>query len=221
MKRRLVCLALCLAMLLLPVLSGCNRNKKSVEETVSDAASESAVTLTMWMVSEDPVDVETVSAINQAVNAITKTKFKTRVIVKFYTEEEYRDVLDDTIISYLDTRSSGLTYEDHSIIEDDSEDGEKYGINIIKYPDPLLNQVDIVYISGKDMYVEYIENGWLSALDSAWKFSKSSGVMVLVLTVGLFRRLRTGRSHLLPLCSGVTIMGSSSRGMASGFRMMR
>ena len=166
MRKRLMCLALCLAMLLLPVLTGCNNKNKSVEETVSDAASESAVTLTMWMVSEDPVDAETVSAINQAVNAITKTKYKTRLIVKFYTEAEYRDILDDTIISYLQTRSSGQTYVDHSIIEDDSEDGEKYGINIIKYPDPVLNQVDIVYISGKDMYVDYIENGWLSALDA-------------------------------------------------------
>ena len=165
MKKRLMCLALCLAMLLLPVLTGCNNKNKSVEETVSDAASESAVTLTMWMVSEDPVDAETVSAINQAVNAITKAKYKTRVIVKFYTEAEYRDVLDNTIISYLQTRSSGQTYVDHSIIEDDSGDGEKYGINIIKYPDPVLNQVDIVYITGKDMYVEYIENGWLSPLD--------------------------------------------------------
>lgn len=166
MKKRLMCVALCLAMLLLPVLTGCNKNNKSVEETVSDAASESAVTLTMWMVSEDPVDAETVSAINQAVNAITKTKYKTRVIVKFYTEAEYRDVLDNTIVSYLDTRTSGQTYVDHSIIEDDSGDGEKYGINIIKYPDPVLNQVDIIYISGKDMYVEYIENGWLSPLDA-------------------------------------------------------
>ena len=102
MKRRWICLALCLAMLLLPVLTGCNRNKKSVEDKVSDAASESAVTLTMWMVTEDPVDAETVSEINKAVNAITKTKYKTRLIVKFFTEAEYRSVLDNTIISYLD-----------------------------------------------------------------------------------------------------------------------
>lgn len=42
----------------------------------------------------------------------------------------------------------------------------QYGIKELKYPDLQPNQVDIVCVAGYDKYIEYINNGWLSQLDS-------------------------------------------------------
>ena len=78
MKKRLFCLALCLVMLAATVLTGCS--SKSIDEVQSEfkkTASESAITLTMWLVSEKEVDSETASRITKAVNNITESKVTT------------------------------------------------------------------------------------------------------------------------------------------------
>ena len=41
----------------------------------------------------------------------------------------------------------------------------EYGINELVYPATEDNQLDIIYISGYDMYTKYIENEWVTALD--------------------------------------------------------
>ena len=42
----------------------------------------------------------------------------------------------------------------------------QYGIKELKYPELQPNQVDIVCVAGYDKYVEYVNKGWLSQLDS-------------------------------------------------------
>ena len=41
----------------------------------------------------------------------------------------------------------------------------EWGIPELKYPEAEENQVDIIYLSGQDRLIEYIENDWLVALD--------------------------------------------------------
>lgn len=41
----------------------------------------------------------------------------------------------------------------------------EYGIKELVYPETKANQLDIIYISGYDMYREYVENEWITALD--------------------------------------------------------
>lgn len=42
----------------------------------------------------------------------------------------------------------------------------EYGVNVIAYPEATENQIDILYISGYDNYIRYINNEWLAALDN-------------------------------------------------------
>ena len=64
-------------------------------------------------------------------------------------------------------------YRNYSL-DDDEEDvnafEEQYkenelGIKELVYPETEENQLDIIYLSGLDMYNEYIENEWLTSLD--------------------------------------------------------
>ncbi len=56
-------------------------------------------------------------------------------------------------------------YEDDKIFEEQYQENE-LGIKELVYPATGENQLDIIYLSGLDMYNTYIENEWLTALDS-------------------------------------------------------
>lgn len=164
MKKRLTCLLLCLVMLLSLGLTACS--KKSEEEAAQDIstdASASAKTLTMWIVSENEVSADTAKLVTEELNKITKSKFKTQLIVKFLTEDVYEETLSTTIENYLKAKENGgVAEEDAEVEETEKLDN---GMTIIKYPDPVPYQVDIVYIAGEKMFLDYVNNGWLYALD--------------------------------------------------------
>ncbi len=177
MKKRLLCLLLCLVTVLVPVLASCS--KKTDEEAAEDItaeASESAITLRMWVVSPDehPVTPEDDQAVTDALNLITKAKFKTQLDLQFYTKSEYESKLSEAIIAYSADRANQKVE-----VETEAETGEgaaeaatdemvtdDLGLSVIDYPDVLNNQVDIIYIAGEDMYMDFIDKGWLAALDS-------------------------------------------------------
>ena len=98
MKNRLICLALCLVFVLSAFLTGCGQtdNEEALKD-IEDANSESARTLTMWLVTEQAMDAATATAVTDKLNEITQSKFKTKLVLKFFTEDEYKTVLDDTI----------------------------------------------------------------------------------------------------------------------------
>ena len=174
MKTRLICLFLCL-ITLVTMFAGCS--KKTIDEAMdetSEAASENAMTLSMWVVAESAVAPETAALVNQKINAITESKFKTHLVVNFLTEEEYRTKLSETIAAYEATKNSAPETETTSETESEGETTvvtdetmkNEYGMSVIKYPELLANQVDIIYIAGEDMYIDFIDKGWLAELDT-------------------------------------------------------
>lgn len=56
------------------------------------------------------------------------------------------------------------TGEDYTQTEAETELNE-WGIGVLAYPDALDYQIDIVYVSGYDNYIRYIDNEWLAVLD--------------------------------------------------------
>ncbi len=122
MNKKLICLTLSILMLLTCILTGCSTNKKVDEDPEGEAAQDnSAKTITMWLIGED-IDVvqkekadgtmETLAeatertareqeaarkAVNKAFTTITKSKFKTNVVLQFCSEEEYYEKLETAI----------------------------------------------------------------------------------------------------------------------------
>ncbi len=72
----------------------------------------------------------------------------------FYTHfpehEKYKDFTDN----------SGSSADEDQYVEND------LGIKELVYPEAEKNQLDIVYISGYDMYMKYVENGWITPLNN-------------------------------------------------------
>lgn len=76
--------------------------------------------------------------------------------LKYYPEcEPYIDL--DTIFEEDDDKKQNNVEEQYK--END------FGIQELVYPETLPGQIDIIYISGLDMYNKYIENEWIIPLD--------------------------------------------------------
>lgn len=154
MRNRLICLALCLLMVASVVLTGCS--SKTTDEVISDVntkASAAARTMTMWLVSEKEVDAETAARVTKAVNEITESKFKTRIVLYFFTDDEYQTVVSEAIRQKEDSKSifvdNGSSEEETKAADDTSTTEEeteidKYGRVTIKYPDLKPDRKSVV-----------------------------------------------------------------------------
>lgn len=96
MKTKLVCLTLSILMLLSCLLTGC-AEKKNEEGETEEVVDNSAKTIVMWVVTEEETDEAAMARVNEAFTKITKSKFKTNVVLKFCTEEEYYEKLEASI----------------------------------------------------------------------------------------------------------------------------
>ncbi|MBO5898955.1 MAG: hypothetical protein J6R04_08090 [Clostridia bacterium] len=93
MNRRLLSLLLCLAMLVSACalcFTGCAPAEEEEEEEEVDLAT----TLVMWCVTEEGTDDEQAQAVAKAMSEKTQSEFKTKLIVKYMTMEEYYENLE-------------------------------------------------------------------------------------------------------------------------------
>ena len=194
MKKRIFCFALCMVMLLAVALTGCKK-KEDLEEKLT----QTATTLSMWVVTENEngVDAETAKIVNDAINVITKSRFKVRLVIKWLTKDEYRNTLDQTIRDYIDVRatSSGTTAE--TVAAEEQTEVNEWGFTVVKYPELEKNQVDIIYIEGEDMYLDYINRGWLFKMDDELT-SSSKKIKEYVNTYLLSAAKRNGGTYAIP-----------------------
>ena len=207
MKKRLFCLFLCLVMLGSLVLTSCSdKSEEEAPEDIEKEASESAMTLTMWIVSEEKVSDAAAAAVSDAINSITKSKFKTALVLKYMTEAEYRSTLEATIAAYEEATKNEVPVETEAPAE--TESGEQaevtdetmtneFGMTVIKYPELIANQVDIIYISSEDMYIDFIENEWLAELDTELS-SSSKKIKEYVSSTLLSAAKYNGTTYAIP-----------------------
>lgn len=168
MSKKLICLFLAAVMLLGIFLTSCGQTTDEEAKTdIENSASQSATTLVMYLMSEKPVDAETEKAIEDAVNKITKNKFKTKLELYFYTEAEYYAKLD-AAFAERDWRKANNqlinTTQPNESGEDETETSSTGQIEI-KYPEVTNYQVDIFYLGGKANYDKYSNDKRLARLD--------------------------------------------------------
>ncbi|MBE6597304.1 MAG: hypothetical protein E7641_06500 [Ruminococcaceae bacterium] len=85
MKRRLMCLFLGMILLLSMLLVGCSGSDAS-EEDIANATMRTTQTLVVYLMSEKEVDKHTEYAIEDEINKLTKSKFKTQLDLRFFTD---------------------------------------------------------------------------------------------------------------------------------------
>ena len=151
-------------------LTGCKeKTTEEMMQNILDQASEDTVTLTMWMVTEQPLTDAVKESVNGAVNRLTTSKYNTYVVINFLTEDEYYATISEEILQNENARNDFAPVKQTSsapIIYGYGDENDKTDVFKKRYPGVAAHQVDIVYIAGEEMYKEYIDNGWLTALDT-------------------------------------------------------
>ena len=131
-------------------------------ENIVQEASANTKTLSMWLVVEEMPTDAVKQSVTDAINKITTSKFNTYMFINFLTEDQYYSTVSEEIRAYEDSKNAfapGASGQGAEIVVGDGQFAKRY-------PGLRNHQVDIVYIAGKDMYAEYINNGWLNSLDS-------------------------------------------------------
>lgn len=168
MNKRIISLLLCAIMVLSVILTGCSQ--KTDDEAIADVnetASESTMTLTMYLMAESEVDPDQVAKIEEAVNKITKSKFKTRLVLRYFTEEEYTEALEEAIKKTKEEKNSKKPGSKPSATTTTTVEEtviNELGVTELKYPSVSDYQVDIFYLGGYDKFNQYYESGWLADL---------------------------------------------------------
>ena len=159
MLKKVVCLVLCLLMLL-PILVACKEDDAISE--IIDEASKSTCTLNVWLMAEPDMDMAQAEKVAEAINKLTKAKYKTKVNIKFFPESEYYEAVEaafawedanqDKRITIGDTGTKGYLND--------------YGMVELSYPEIAENEVDILFIGSFEKYSSYINSGRLALLDN-------------------------------------------------------
>ena len=173
MNKRIISLLLALVMIA-ACFAGCA--KKTDEEAIADtneAASENAITLAMYLLAEKEVSAEQEEKIEKAVNKITNAKFKIKLDLFYYTEEEYYEALDNSFKARMEAEENGLIKppaDEES--KDDIMIKDELGVSHILYPTIDSFQVDIFYVGGYEQFIKYMDFAYNDDGDTALMYSK-------------------------------------------------
>ena len=163
MNKKLICLLLSVLMLLSVVLTSCGKKSDDdVLEDITEEASAATVTLSMYLMSEAPVSAEQEAAIENALNVLTKAKYKVKMDLTFLTPDVYYTALEENLKKQ--SENADLYYTEENTAEPETEKDE-LGIETLKYPALKPNQVDIFYLSGYDKYSTYAQKDYLNLLN--------------------------------------------------------
>ena len=100
MSKKLLSLILCLAMLVLPVLTACGNKDKNKEEDVADAATDivrNPMTLSLWLPTSEETTAESIKQVEAALNILLAAKYNTKIELNAISEDKYEDQIADKI----------------------------------------------------------------------------------------------------------------------------
>lgn len=197
-----------------------------------DPDSGSAITLTMYIPCEKPVAEEDRLLVEEAINKITKSKFKTQINLYLPTVDEYYETIEGimqarayeqeqeelakselkkairaakaegvdsevAISKFYDEHPEWVKYQETTADPDAEETApetrlNELGMPEIKYPDERENQLDIIWLSGYDKLIEYIEADQLQRLDE--ELSSSSKKLKQYIYTGALDAVKTAGS---------------------------
>ena len=193
MKKRLMCLLMGAILLLSVMLTGCGDTAATEEDIASDTARDTQ-TLVVYLMSEEAVSAQTEYDIEEAINEKTRSKFKTQLDLRFFTEDKYYTEVEAKLkakekeIKAADKvakdkkkyekwlrescKQASVSYipvttakVETVITEDATLVDAEYGIIKYVYPDPEENQIDIFYVGGYDKYKSYMDEDWIAKLN--------------------------------------------------------
>jgi len=108
--KRILSLMLCLLMLV-PMLASCGKDEEETE--MVETATRKAVTLNMFVITEDETKPEAAQTVEDAVKTMIKSKYTTNLEIEFLTESEYYKTIEGRLAG-MEKNASASRYRDRS-----------------------------------------------------------------------------------------------------------
>jgi hypothetical protein len=175
--------------------AGCaEKDKSDVMNKIGEEASEGAVSLSMYLMSEEEVSDEQELAMEKAVNAITEKEFKVHLDLRYFTPDKYYQALEADLAKMTEYYSGdGIGKEEATPVYTDED-----GLPITFYPPIEEFDVDIFYFGGYDKYVKYSEAGYLR--DISTEIDGSAKALKAVINTNLLNQVKVlnGKYDMVP-----------------------
>lgn len=149
-------------LIVLPLMVSCGSEEE--EDTSVEQSSRDAVTLSMYVITEEGTTSEATDAVESAINTLLKSKYTTKVEITYLTADEYYSEVEKNITNMkanTSTSSSDTETGDETAAETEELIVNEYGVKELKYPDLTPSQIDIVMIDSYEKYVELVNNKML------------------------------------------------------------
>ena len=128
---------------------------------IGEEASKDAITISMYLMSEQPVSAEQEMLMEEKVNEITETNNNIHVDLKYFTPDKYYTQLEADLKEMKDYYGNGAVGKNNGTPVYTDENG----LPAVYYPPIEEFDVDIFYFGGYDKYAMYKDAGYLRNLD--------------------------------------------------------
>ena len=195
MKLRLSCLLLSALMIMLCFAGCAEKEKADVMNKIGEEASDGAVSLSMYLMSEAPVSADQEAAMEVAVNAITEKEFKVHLDLKYFTPDQYYGALESDLADMMEYYSGeGIGKATETPVYTDED-----GLPVTYYPPLEEFDVDMFYFGGYDKYVAYRDAGYLK--DITTEIDGSSKALKAVINTNLLSQVKAlnGKYDMIPV----------------------
>ncbi len=118
------------------------------------------VSLNFYIITDDSTTEKGIKDMQAAFNEYTEANFTTHVEFTMVKASEYEAILDAKFKSAASAKKTTVSSEIEYYVDD-------LGMTRIKYPDIQEDQLDIILITSKDMFMNYVKQDRLMQLDKA------------------------------------------------------
>ena len=213
-------LSLLLALIMLSLLiTGCSENKEDQGNETADTENSSriAMTLSLWMPTDDSTTEEAISLVEEALNKISQSKYNTAIELHLIPRSQYQETIDQKLadVKYAVEQkeaaeearrkalreqklNGGTTKETEVETEESKEETviNEYGIAVTSYPEIPSTQLDIMFVSGYDRYIDYAYGNYIQPLDT--ELSGSSKILKSYIYPTYFKAIYDFGTYAVP-----------------------
>ena len=130
-------------------------------------------TITIYSITGDSTTQEAIKAVEDSLNDITESLYKTHVVLKLYKESEYEDVLKE-VIAANERGDVGVDLDDSDDVE--VTEYNEYGRPLTVYPQAVKNQFDIFLIPEGYESFDYYTQEYFNFTDTDGTLVEMGGV---------------------------------------------
>lgn len=214
MKKKILCLALALLLVLPIILSSCS-DIRSDEEIIADILggedAPKALTLSLWIPTKSDTDSdkfnERLVAVENAINEILVEKnYTTQIDIVAVDESEYEKKLQERFESMKQLAGPGQAYADGLKFKNEidyyypDKDNTEDFIYTLKYPKVLDYQLDLFLIRGYDNLINYYNMNVMSdKIDSYTKSGAAYSNITKLIRPSILNQMRlNGKIYAIP-----------------------